>query len=341
MMNFDASSGVERSPARSTQDTSDASPGSAPPADAFMSLGLVGDCAAMRRLRTDVLRTARSDATVLVTGESGSGKELVARALHLHSRRSRAPFVAVNVATLRRDLLASELFGHERGAFTGAVTSHKGLFEQAHGGTLLLDEIGELDPAAQADLLRVLETGDVRPVGSERSRKIDVRVIAATHRDLGAMVVAGHFRADLYYRLDVLRVAVPALRQRRGDFPVLVNHLLERLTGDPAPRGRQLSADARGALARHLWPGNVRELVNVLRRALARSDARLITGAMIREAIGKPLRCVAPKDTPLALTESVIINALRGAGGNISAAARRLGVPRSTLRDRLPRTVTP
>ena len=248
----------------------------------FITLGLVGESAAMRRTRADVMRYAPKSATVLVTGETGSGKELVARALHDLSPRARAPFVAVNVATLRRELTASELFGHERGSFSGAVTSHKGLFEQAHGGTLFLDEIGELDPTAQADLLRVLETREVRPLGSSRPRTVDVRIVAATHRDLAAMVTTGEFRSDLYYRLNVLAVVTPPLRNRREDIPVLVAHLLYRLRHEAGVR--HLTRDALSLLAGYPWPGNARQLLNVLRRALAHSDDAALDADVIRAA---------------------------------------------------------
>lgn len=209
-----------------------------PPADhaLFESLGLVGHSREMQRLRAEVCRYASHNATALVLGETGSGKELVARALHLASPRARAPFVAVNVATLRRELLTSELFGHERGAFTGAVLRHRGVFEQAHHGTLLLDEIGELTLDAQADLLRVLETGEVRPVGSDRSRAVDVRLVVATHRNLAAMVDTGTLREDLYYRLHVLPVLTPPLRERPEDLLALAWHLLRRMRADVGER---------------------------------------------------------------------------------------------------------
>ncbi len=301
------------------------------------SLGLVGDCPAMRRLHLDLARYAPRPATVLVRGETGSGKELVARALHDLSPRARGPFVAVNVATLRRDLIASELFGHERGAFTGAVTSHKGLFEQAHGGTLLLDEIGELDPAAQADLLRVLETREVRPLGSTRPRTVDVRVIAATHRDLAELAADGRFRADLYYRLHVLSVVVPPLRERADDLPALVAHLLYRLRHEAGER--HLTRDALAVLAGYDWPGNVRQLLNVLRRALARSDAAALDAAALRDALS--VEPAALDATPYRLparrllSPTMVADALHASGGSVAGAARRLGVARTTLRDHL------
>jgi DNA-binding NtrC family response regulator len=305
------------------------------PSDLFTTVGLVGTSRPMQRLRADVLRYARSQATVLVNGETGSGKELVARALHTGSARSRAPLVCVNAATLRAEVLASELFGHERGAFTGALTRHRGLFEQAHGGTLFLDEVGELDLRTQADLLRVLESGEVRALGCERPRTVNLRVLVATHRDLAAMVTQGLFRADLYYRLNVLSVVVPPLRQRREDLAALVHHMLERLQPEVGPR--TVSPDAVALLRRHEWPGNVRELLNVLRRMAARTDARMLEPADVRAALG-PLAVAPPRKALVGATRAATpedAEALAATNGNISAAARRLGIARSTLRERL------
>lgn len=308
-----------------------------PVVEPFHSLGLVGDSRAMQRLRADVLRYGPRSAPVLVLGETGSGKELVARALHLISSRARAPFVAVNVATLRGDLVASELFGHERGAFTGSVQRHRGLFEQAHGGTLFLDELGELDPRAQADLLRVLENGEVRPLGSDRPRVVDVRLVAATHRDLAEMVAGGTFRADLYYRLHVLPVAMPSLRERPEDVAALVAHLLAKLHHEVGER--QLTDRALAMLAQHTWPGNVRQLSNVLHRVIARSDDTVLVAEAVHEALsveprqsrGRSYRVRA--SVPVSTT--AVREAMGSAGGNISAAARSLGIARSTLRDRV------
>ncbi len=320
----------------SARDTSVTESTSAPSAH-VASLGLVGNSPAMRRLHTDVTRYAPRSATVLVRGETGSGKELVARALHDLSPRARSPFVAANVACLRKDLMASELFGHERGAFTGAVTSRRGLFEQAHGGTLLLDEIGELDPVAQADLLRVLETREVRPLGSSRPRMVDVRVIAATHRDLAAMVTTGEFRADLYYRLHVLALVVPPLRERTGDLPTLVAHLLWRQRHEAGVR--HLTHDALDLLAGYRWPGNVRQLLNVLRRALTYTDDLVLTVDTIRDALAVEPGAVdaVPYHLPRrnALSPTMVADALHACDGNISRAARQLGIARSTVRDRL------
>jgi DNA-binding NtrC family response regulator len=303
----------------------------------FSALGLVGDSDAIHTLRAEVARYAPRSATVLVTGETGTGKELVAQALHALSPRARGPFVAVNVATLRRELTASALFGHERGAFTGAVTSHRGLFEQAHGGTLLLDEVGELEPAAQAALLRVLETREVRPLGSTRPRVVDVRVIAATHRDLTSMVSTGEFREDLYYRINVFCIPLPTLRDRREDLAALVAHLFDRLRHEVGER--HLTRDALSLLAGYPWPGNVRQLLNVLRRALAHCDDPALDAAVVRAALSVesgtvpavPYRVLAPRDLP----RSMVAETVGRWGGNISRAARELGVARSTVRAHL------
>ena len=334
-MNFDASVAARRDVPSPTNDTfTNAPPRSS--TDVFETVGLVGRAPGMLRLRADVLRYARSStAPVLVTGDSGTGKELLARALHLASPRATRPLVAVNVATLRSDL-GSELWGHERGSFTGAFTRHRGVWEQAHGGTLFLDEIGELDSRTQADLLRVLETGEVRPLGCERPRAVDVRVVTATHRDLGAMVAAGQFRADLYYRLSVLPLRTQPLRERRSDMPALVHHLLERLR--PEVGTRSLTGDALALLVRHPWPGNVRQLLNVLRRALVRDERLVLDAEALAEAlVGEPgtPAAVSYRTPARDLSAPAVAEAMQSSGGSISGAARRLGVARSTLRERV------
>ncbi|WP_373066857.1 sigma-54-dependent transcriptional regulator [Thioalkalivibrio sp.] len=227
-------------------------------------LGLVGESPAMQLLRDQIRRVAATHSTVLLRGESGTGKELAARALHDLSPRADGPFVAVNCATIPEGLVEAELFGHAQGAYTGAVKARTGLIQSAHGGTLFLDEIGELAPAAQARLLRVLQDGEIRPVGANENLKVDVRLLAATHRDLEAMIEEQAFRADLYYRLRVLELAIPPLRERREDILPLAQHFLEELAGSgPMPR---LTQAARDALECQDWPGNVRELANALER---------------------------------------------------------------------------
>ncbi|MBN9160476.1 MAG: sigma-54-dependent Fis family transcriptional regulator, partial [Myxococcales bacterium] len=232
---------------------------------------IVAQSAAMRAMLRRAAQFAEANAPVVVLGESGTGKEVVARALHGSSPRRRAPFIAVNVAALPAELLESELFGHARGAFTGAATAKQGLFEAAHGGTLFLDEIGEMPLSLQAKLLRVLQDGQLRRVGETRSVTVDARIVCATHRDLATLIARGQFREDLYYRLNVLRLIVPPLRERPEDVIPLARHFLTQ-EGRPELR---LEAEAKKALEQHAWPGNVRELANVVKHgvALARGTA--------------------------------------------------------------------
>ena len=231
---------------------------------------LIGRTAPMLEVYKQVAHAADSSAPVLIVGESGVGKELVARAIHEHGARAREPFVAINCGAIADTLLESELFGHQRGAFTGAVADHKGVFEQAGKGTVLLDEIGDTTPALQVRLLRVLEEGEVRPVGANRSLKVSARVIAATNAPLEQAVAEGRFRQDLYYRLSVIVIRVPPLRERRADIPLLIGSFLEDACVR-AGKKQVLSADALEALMRHTWPGNVRELRNTIERLVVSS----------------------------------------------------------------------
>ena len=235
--------------------------------------GLIGDSAAMRKVFDLVARVAPHDVPVLIQGETGTGKELVARALHEHSRRAGKVFLAENCAAVPANLLESELFGHKKGSFTHAIADRDGHFVTAHGGTLFLDEIGDMPLEMQAKLLRVLESGEVRPVGSNQTVKVDVRILAATNRDLDEMVRERRFREDLYYRLNVVRIALPPLREREGDVALLVHHFLEQFRGKDAA----LAPEAARALERYAWPGNVRQLENEMRRAttLARGTIEL------------------------------------------------------------------
>jgi len=294
------------------------------------SLGMIGRSAAMTELRRTITQFAPLPAPVLVTGETGSGKELVARALHDASPRAKGPFVALNAGALPVTLIASELFGYERGAFTGATNRHRGAFEQAHGGTLFLDEIAELPLDLQAWLLRVLETGEVRPLGTERPRRVDVRIVAATNVELDRAVARGRFRTDLYWRLAVLTVHVAPLRDRRDDLGDLAAHLL---TGIAIEEPRRLGSDALQALALHDWPGNVRELRTVLLRAVAKSVSTTLSAADIVCAVGPRLISVPkPANHPDAIHAAILATR-----GNISAAARMIGLPRSTVRDAIAR----
>ena len=237
-----------------------------PPDTDFASetLGMIGTSPAMQQLRDQIRRVAATHSTVLLRGESGTGKELAAHALHRLSPRANGPFVAVNCATIPEGLVEAELFGHAQGAYTGAVKARTGLIQSAHGGTLFLDEIGELAPAAQARLLRVLQDGELRPVGANENLRVDIRLVAATHRDLEAMIEAQTFRADLYYRLRVLELSIPPLRERREDILPLARHFLEGLAGSEAVPAFGIATQR--ALEAHHWPGNVRELANALER---------------------------------------------------------------------------
>jgi two-component system response regulator HydG len=310
---------------------------------------MVGDSGPMQRVYELVASVAPTDATVLILGESGTGKELVARDIHAQSGRSAKAFVDINCAALAESVLESELFGHVRGAFTGAVSGRRGLFEEASGGTLFLDEIGELSPAVQARLLRVLQEGEVRPVGSNESRQVDVRVIAATNLNLGQAVKEKKFREDLFYRLNVMAVEIPPLRERRDDIVPLVYHFLKK-------RGQRIGKQIAGIdpaalelLTGHNWPGNVRELENAIERAiiLARGDtisADLLptsvqqTRGLGAEPTAAPTllsgngQLVPLAEAREAFERSYVQRALDAAGGNITDAAQIAGIDRSNFR---------
>jgi DNA-binding NtrC family response regulator len=298
--------------------------------------GMIGDSPVMRGVYDLISRAAHTDATVLISGESGTGKELVARAIHYGSPRSSAPFVPVNCAGIPEGLVESELFGHVKGAFTSATGNRTGLFVGADGGTIFLDEIGELAPATQAKLLRVLQEREVQIVGADRSRKVDVRVIAATNKDLGAMVARGAFREDLFYRLHVVTIDLPALRERGDDVLLLARHFLARLTaqaGRPVPT---LTERAIEALRAYAWPGNVRELQNLIQRLIVMTDDNLIDAT----ALPLAMRFSVPREQGLHRTlgdiEREHIEAvLATVGGNKTRAAEVLGINRKTLREKL------
>jgi len=238
---------------------------------------MYGECEAMQKVFTLIRKVAPTETTVLIQGESGTGKELAARALHLLSPRADKPLISVNCAAIPESLIESELFGHEKGAFTGAVSARTGLIEAADGGSLFLDEIGELPPEAQARLLRVLQESEIRRVGSTQSRKVNVRMIAATHRNLKAMTRTGEFREDLYYRLNVMQIRIPPLRKRQGDILMLAKRFLKRQGEKLGKPDMQLSPEAMRAVERHRWPGNVRELENAIERASILCDGDIIT----------------------------------------------------------------
>ncbi|MEQ9545844.1 MAG: sigma-54 dependent transcriptional regulator [Marinobacter sp.] len=242
---------------------------------------MYGKCEAMQKVFTLIRKVAPTETTVLIQGESGTGKELAARALHLLSPRATKPLISVNCAAIPESLIESELFGHEKGSFTGAVSARTGLIEAADGGSLFLDEIGELPPEAQARLLRVLQEGEIRKVGSTQSRKVSVRMIAATHRNLKAMTRTGEFREDLYYRLNVMQVRIPPLRERQEDILGLAQRFLQRQGEKMGKPSLNLSPEAMRAMERHRWPGNVRELENAIERATILCDTDLITPSLL------------------------------------------------------------
>ncbi len=308
--------------------------------------GIVGSSPAMRRIYKLIETVAHSDASVLIEGESGTGKELVARALHFRGPRKDGPFLAVNCAALPTGLAESELFGHARGAFTGAVAAKKGFFEAAHRGTLFLDEIADLPPSVQVQLLRVLQDGEVRRVGENTSVKTDVRVIAATNIDLGRARAEGKFREDLYYRLNVVSVQVPALRERTDDIPALAQHFLQKHSARHGTKVTRLGSDALALLLQYRWPGNVRELENAIERASLLAQGQEITpGDLPRELGGgrATLTQAPPAAEGLdyaeakrraiqAFEQHYLGTLLRENKGNISAAARRAGMGRANFR---------
>lgn len=302
-----------------------------------------------RRLLALAQRVARSDCTVLIAGPSGTGKEVLARFIHRHSPRAAAPFVALNCAAIPENMLEALLFGYERGAFTGALNAHPGKFEQAQGGTLLLDEITEMPLALQAKLLRVVQEREVERLGARSTIALDVRVLATTNRDLRAEVAAGRFREDLYYRLNVFPLLTIPLQERREDVLPLAMRLLT-LRCLPGQRIPALSAEAAQQLLTHAWPGNVRELDNVMQRALILCDGRLIEPQHIQLELGQPLPAQLPASDSAALppqgalssslgaTErAVILEALQRADGDRSTVARHLGISPRTLRYKLAR----
>ncbi len=296
-------------------------------ADADGGDGLVGDSPALADIRAVIRRLAPLPTTVLISGESGTGKEVAARALHSLSPRAARPFVPVNCGAVAPEIIESELFGHTRGAFTSAASSREGLFFYAQGGTLFLDEVGELPPAMQTKLLRVIEDKKIRPVGAEREIPVDVRVVAATNRDLAAEVAAGRFRTDLYYRLNVMNLHMPPLRERPADIAPLAAHFVRQLSAQLGVAALPLHDAVLGPMSRYAWPGNVRELRNVVERALILGDfpAGCIGGSTAGEA------AEAEPESLEVVEKRHILRVLAAAGGNKSEAARRLGLSRKTL----------
>ena len=297
--------------------------------DRFRFAAIIGLSPAMTAVFETLRKVAATDATVLITGESGTGKELVAKALHYNSPRRAQRLVTVNCAAIPPDLLESELFGHVRGAFTGAVRDKMGKFELASGGTLFLDEIGSMPVQLQAKLLRALQEREIERVGGERITEVDVRVVAATNRSLPALIAEGAFREDLYYRLNVVPVRLPALRERTGDIPLLAKHFIARFAGDVRVT---VTRGALDALASYRWPGNVRELENFCERVVLMRSGNSIDEALV----GHHLAALAGDAVPATATlreieRAAVVEALRSSGWNQSRAARRLGVPRHIL----------
>jgi len=309
----------------------------------FNTGDIIGRSRVMLELLETVSLVAPTEATVMITGESGTGKELIARAIHANSPRRQKPYIQINCAAITETLLESELFGHEKGAFTGADRRREGRFRLAHGGSIFLDEVSEMSVAMQAKLLRVLQEKEIQRVGGDEVLKVDVRVMAATNRDLKKEIEAGGFREDLYYRLNVVTLAVPALRERREDIPLLVKHFLETFAEKNRKQIKGFTPQAMDRLVRYDWPGNVRELMNAVERGvilcrgeyiaekdfpLSVSEAEVSESDLAREGL--------PADLPLEEVEKVtILNTLESAGGNKSEAARRLGITRRTLHKKL------
>jgi nitrogen regulation protein NR(I) len=327
-------------------------------------LGIVGRSEGMQQVFKLIGQVAGTDATALITGESGTGKELVARAIYHHSNRAQQPFLAVNCAAIPEQLLESELFGHERGSFTGATTQRIGKFEQCNNGTIFLDEIGDMTPPTQTKILRVLQSGTFERVGGNQPLKVNVRVIAATNKPLEQAVAAREFREDLFYRLNVVRIQIPPLRDRREDIPLLVNYFLSKIAKDQQREPKSIASVAVKALEKYHWPGNVRELENVIRRAhvIAKSEAILpadlpaeITGegasnvnlatsvgegsAADAATLARQLFQIAKRDPKLkvlpAVERELVIQALKETDNNQVHAAKLLGITRATLRKRI------
>ena len=309
---------------------------------------IVGASYAIRMVTEKIELVAKTPARVLITGENGTGKELVAQAIHANSPRAKGPFVEVNCAAIPSELIESELFGHMKGSFTGAVQDRAGKFEQADGGTLFLDEIGDMSLAAQAKVLRVLQDGVVTRIGGAKSTQVDVRVLAATNKEVDAEIAAGRFREDLYYRLNVVPVHVPPLRERREDIPLLIGHFVGQLTGAAGLAPRALGDDAVARLAQLDWPGNVRELRNTIERLLILASGPRVTAADVDRLVGRRADGGEPGlgsllDVPTfeefkhAAERAYLVAKLRAYDWNVSETARGLDMPRSNLYKKIER----
>ena len=293
---------------------------------------IVGSSPAAKELLRQILRVAKTDAPVLIRGESGSGKELTAQAIHRHSARANGPFVPVNCGAIQATLIQSELFGHTKGAFTGASKEGRGLIEAAHGGTIFLDEIGDLSLDLQTNLLRFLQEKTINRVGSTKSIHVDARVLAATHVDLEKAVESGKFREDLFYRLNVVPLQVPPLRERLSDVGLLAEHFFEQFASERAPQLKGFSRRALVAMGSHLWPGNVRELINRVRRAMVMAEGRLVGPVDLGLQAGEETAgWDALEEARTRAERGAISISLQHAGKNVTEAAKQLGVSRMTL----------
>ena len=295
----------------------------APAVDEDWCAEIITRNAALREVLAQAKLVAATDTRVLITGESGTGKELLARAIHRASARREKSFVAINCSAMAENLLESELFGHERGAFTGAMRSHKGLFQSADGGTLLLDEIGDMPMRLQVKLLRVLQEEQVRPVGSTEAVPVDVRVISATHRDLTEMLQAGSFREDLFYRLNVVNIRMPTLDERRDDIPLLVSHFLQQIAREGAQERKVYAPEAVELLVTADWPGNIRQLYNIVRQNVALSRSPVISGELVQSSLGEHGGKLASfTEARDEFTRNYLSQILQITQGNVSQAAR-------------------
>jgi transcriptional regulator with PAS, ATPase and Fis domain len=311
---------------------------------------IIGNHALIQAVEGLITRLTATDATVLVAGESGTGKELVARAIHALSHRANHPFIPVNCGAIPAELLESEIFGHERGAFTGAIAARAGMFQLANGGTIFLDEIAEMSPSLQVKLLRVLQDGEIRPVGSDRTRKVDVRIIAATNKDLAQEIKRNTFREDLFYRLNVIPIVLPPLRERRSDIPLLIDHFLAKQNRKRSEHPVQLDAGAMAMLYEYDWPGNVRELENLIERVVILSEDPLVGVESLPSTLREFIFEKRIPKPPVVLQNGFDLNgtvewyenrlideALTRTKGNKQAAARLLGLNRTTLLSKLNR----
>jgi two-component system nitrogen regulation response regulator NtrX len=304
---------------------------------------MVGSSPSMERVREAIRRSAPTNATVLISGESGTGKELIARAIHGNSNRARGPFVQVNCAAIPEDLIESELFGHEKGSFTGATSKQIGKFEQAHRGTIFLDEVGDMSARTQAKVLRVLQEGEVERVGSAATIKVDVRTIAATNKNLEEEIAAGRFREDLFFRLSVIPIPSPPLRERSEDISVLVSHFIEILASEDNLKKKQIAPDAMERLKKHVWKGNIRELRNTIERLVIMSPGDVITVEDLPEAVRTPDDGAVTdhgqigtlKEFKELSERSFLVSKLRENNWNISQTAQVIGTPRSNLYKKL------